>query len=73
MRDLKIMTGIVYFCVAGVAVSLGGGIYTAYRTHQEKTAPRGVNALPTPAADSQPGASAPVAPPAGGALPTPAH
>lgn len=72
MRDLKIMTGIVYFCVAGVAVSLGGGIYTAYRTHQEKSQPR-PNAFPTPASDTQTGATAPVMPPAGGALPTPAQ
>ena len=72
MRDLKILTGLVYVCVAGVVVSLGGGIYTAVRQHQEASRPH-PSVFPTPAALPQTGgnpASAPLAP---GALPTPAQ
>jgi hypothetical protein len=76
MRELKIMTGIVYFCVAGVAVSLGGGIYTAIQLHREANAPH-PSVFPTPASGA-PGAPGTTSAPAvqhtaPGGLPTPAQ
>ena len=72
MRDLKILTGLVYFGVAGVLVSFGGGIYTAVRAHQEANRPQ-PTAFPVPAGITSGANGAPAAPASGGALPTPAH
>jgi hypothetical protein len=75
MRELKILTVLVYIGVAGVAVSLGGGIYTGVTKYREASQPR-PSVFPTPAADTgvapPPAAPAAVAPPAPGAMPTPA-
>ncbi len=38
MQELKILSVIVGVCVAGVVVSFGGSIWTAYQNHQEKAA-----------------------------------
>lgn len=35
MQELKILTGIVIACTLGVVVSLGGGIYTAWKQNKE--------------------------------------
>ena len=67
MRDLKNMTAIVYVCVAGVGVSLVGGIYTGVRAHQEAARPA-ASVFPTP-----PGLGAAAVPARPGVLPTPAR
>ncbi len=76
MRDLKILTGLVYFCVAGVGVSLGGGIYTAIQQHREEAKPKPTY-FPTPATVGGGRTSAApaqqAAPPRSGELPVPAH
>lgn len=72
MRELKILTALVYFCVAGVAISFGGGIFTAFREHREASQPR-PSVFPTPAAMAQPGGPAAVAPLIPGSMPTPAQ
>ena len=35
MQELKMLTGVVVVCALGVVVSLGGGIYTAWKEHKE--------------------------------------
>lgn len=35
MQELKILSGIVIACSLGVVVSLGGGIYTAWKENKE--------------------------------------
>ena len=72
MRDLKILTGLVYVCMAGVLVSFGGGIYTAIKQHQEASRPQ-PSVFPTPAGLTQPGGAPAAQAPAPGALPTPAQ
>jgi hypothetical protein len=50
MQELKRLQAIVYFCVAGVVVSFGGAVFTAYQAHAEKkaqTLPE--NQVPVPA------------------------
>ena len=76
MRELKMMTALVYLGVAGVVVSFGGGIFTAVRQHQEDSKPH-PSVFPTPATLSGSGAgSGAAATPAqrsDGGLPTPAQ
>jgi hypothetical protein len=72
MRDLKILTALVYVCAAGVVLSFAGGIYTGIRTHQEESKPH-PSVFPTPAMGQPLGGGAVPAPVAPGALPTPAH
>ena len=74
MRDLQIMSAIVGVCVLGVAVSLGGGIYTAVERHRIESQPH-LDAFPVPATLSQPSDAAPAAGAVHGdhGLPTPAH
>lgn len=38
MQELKTLSIIVGVCVAGVVVSFGGSLWTAYKTHEEKAA-----------------------------------
>ncbi len=50
MQELKRLQAIVIVCVAGVVVSFGGAVFTAYKTHSEKQAlvlPE--NQIPVPA------------------------
>jgi hypothetical protein len=70
MRDLKIMTGLVYFCVAGVVTSFAGGIYSAVQQHRELSKPQ-QSVFPTPAEGGK--SAAPSQPQRNGGMPTPAQ
>ena len=72
MRDLKILTVLVYVCAAGVVISLAGGIYTGIQAHRESMKPH-PSVFPTPAAGQPQGAAVLPPPVAPGGLPTPAH
>lgn len=50
MEDFKKLTLVMYLCVAGVAVSFGGALVTAYKDHQaEKEFISKQNPIPVPA------------------------